>query len=78
MILKVKENYQMLLKTSLLSLNFQDLYGKRLLRIHNLCINNSMIAVKFKVQDSRFKVQDSKLYFVQRSFIKVVKRAKKY
>ena len=36
-----------------------------------------MIAVKFKVQDSRFKVQDSKLYFVQRSFIKVVKKAEK-
>jgi hypothetical protein len=30
--------------------------------IKSICIN-SMIAVKFKVQDSRFKVQDSKLYF---------------
>ena len=61
-------------------LEFSRSLWERLLKIHKqrYVLNNSMIAVKLKVQNSRFKVQDSKLYFVQRSFIKVVKRAKKH
>ena len=36
------------------------------------------MTVKLKVESSRLKVQGSKLIFGQRSFIKAVKRAKKF
>ena len=52
---------------------------KRLLEIcNNIHINSNDSTVKFKVQDSRFKVQDSRFILLQRSFVKEVKRAKKY
>ena len=52
-------------------LEFSRSLWERLLKIHIYrCINSNDSTVKFNVQDSRFKVQDSKLNLVKGRLLK--------